>query len=73
MHIAPTGFPWAFRRLPLSTSARGLPRIDRNGLQTLPARSDPDQFLNDVFNRVERRKAILGNDPVSRTVGLFEL
>ena len=34
---------------------------------------DPDQFLDDIVNRTKRRKAVLGNDAMRRTIGLFQL
>jgi hypothetical protein len=34
---------------------------------------DPDQFLDDVLNRIKRGKAALGDDAVGRTIGFLEL
>jgi hypothetical protein len=37
------------------------------------ARIAIDQFLDDVFNRIKRSKAALGDDAMGRTIGFLEL
>jgi hypothetical protein len=73
MHIAPTGFPRHLTGSALFIGRNRFLASIGDGSRVYAGRSDPDQFLDDVFDRVEGREATLGNDPVSRTIGLFEL
>jgi hypothetical protein len=76
MHIAPTGFPGhlsGYRlfwfKAPWSSRSVG----DELNLAPRRRQSDPDQFPDDVVDRVEPREPVLGDDAVRRTIGLFEL
>jgi hypothetical protein len=75
MHIAPTGFPG---HLSDYLFFSGNPPRDSDQLGTgssAPCRSvalDPDQSLDDIFNRLKLCKAALGYDAMRWTIGLFK-
>src|ERR1700682_3218730 len=52
---------------------RWLPSVGDEIHEPPARRLDPNQFLDDIVNRTKRRKAVLGNDAVGRTIGLFQL
>ena len=69
MHIASTGFPGhlnghgifsAFRLRSITSGRRGRVALD------------PDEFLDDRVNRIERRETVLGDDAMRRTIRLFQ-
>jgi hypothetical protein len=58
MQIAPTGFPGRFNGYGISPRfrLRSITSGRREG-----SRSTPDEFLDDGFNRIERRETVLGD------------
>jgi hypothetical protein len=75
MHIAPTGFPGhlnGYRFFP--SKHRGvLIGFGPEFISPCPSVAlDPDQFLDDIFNRLKLCEAALGNDAMRGTIGLFK-
>jgi hypothetical protein len=76
MHLVPTGFPghlsgYRFFSGTAPRSPIGLEEIERALLCRLAL--DPDQLLDDVINRFESGKTVLGDDAVAGRSAFFSI